>query len=427
MALVLCATLALGAAADAPTSAGAGAMAAGGTLVLKADRYLDVGAGRLVAPAVIVVRDGVIADVNPASVPAADEVITLPGLTLLPGLMDAHTHLSASVGRGWEYAGVTQTAADFALLAAVNARKTLLAGFTTIRDLGAPYFVDIAVARAIDGGLIPGPHVIAAGHGIGITGGHCDSTGLAPGVLSRGVESGIGDGPDEIGKAVREQIKYGARVVKVCATSGVMSHEANVGTQQLSDAELAAAVAEAKRHHLKIAAHAVGEDGIIAAARAGVDSIEHASLLTPAAASLIRDRGAFVVPTLYLFDAIDPAVLPPDLLRKGQAIRGASQDSFGLALREHLKIAFGTDAGVYPHGDNAKEFATRVRLGQPPLEAIRSATLYASELLDVADRGQIKPGLRADIVAVAGDPVADVRVLEQVAFVMKDGRVYRRP
>lgn len=426
-ATALWAAIAPAASAGPPVSPGAGTVARKPTIVLQADRYLDVGAGRMVTPAVIVVRDGVITDINPASAPSADRVIDLQGLTLIPGLMDAHTHLTADLSRGWQYAAVTRTAADFALIAAVNAEKTLLAGFTTIRDLGAPYFSDVAVARAIDAGLIPGPHVIAAGHGIGITGGHCDSTGLAPGVLIRGAESGVGDGPDEIVKAVRQQVKYGARVIKVCATSGVMSHEASVGAQQTTYEELAAAVAEAKRHNLRVAAHAVGTEGIIAATRAGVDSIEHVSMLSPEAARLIKQSGTYVSPTLYLFEAIDPASLPPEMLKKGESIMNASRDSFRLALRESLKIVFATDAGVYPHGDNAREFATRVRLGQSPLEAIRSATLYASTLLDVPDRGQIKAGLRGDIVAVEGNPLEDVRTLEDVRFVMKDGRIYRQP
>jgi imidazolonepropionase-like amidohydrolase len=404
---------------------GVGAMAE--TIVLKADRYLDVGAGRMVEPAVIVVRDGIIAAINPAAVPEADQVLELPGMTLLPGLMDAHTHITADVSRGWQYAAVRRTAADYALVGAVNAGKTLQAGFTTVRDLGAAHFADVAVAQAIESGLIPGPEIIAAGNGIGSTGGHCDVTGFAPGVLETDWRYGVADGADEVAKALRYQVKHGARVVKLCATAGVMSHEASVGAQQLDAAELAAAVAEAGRHGLKVAAHAVGTEGIVAAAQAGVDSIEHASMLTPAAAKLIRERGTRLVFTLYLYEAIDPAMLPPAMLAKGMAIREVSRQSFQLALRENLRIVFGTDAGVYPHGDNAREFATRVRLGQSPLEAIRSATLYASELLGVPDRGQVREGLRADLIAVAGDPLARIEALQAVGFVMKAGRIHRQP
>lgn len=404
---------------------GVGAMAE--IIVLKADRYLDVGAGRLVEPAIIVVRDGIIAAINPAVVPEADQAVELPGMTLLPGLMDAHTHITADVSRGWQYAAVRKTAADYALVGAVNAGKTLQAGFTTVRDLGAAHFADIAVAQAIESGLIPGPEIIGAGHGLGITGGHCDVTGFAPGVLETDWHYGVADGAGEVAKALRYQVKHGARVVKLCATAGVMSHEASVGAQQLDAAELAAAVAEAGRHGLKVAAHAVGTEGIIAAAQAGVDSIEHASMLTPAAAKVIRERGTDLVFTLYLYEAIDPAMLPPAMLAKGKAIRDVSRASFQLAVQENLRIVFGTDAGVYPHGDNAREFATRVRLGQSPLEAIRSATLYAGELLGVPDRGQVRAGLRADLIAVAGDPLARIEALQSVGFVMKAGRIHRQP
>lgn len=407
------------------TAIGVGARAE--TTVLQAERYLDVAGGKLVSPAVIVIDGDHIADINPNEVPNADRVIDLGDLTLLPGLMDAHTHLTMELSEGWQYSAVTKTQGDLALFGAVNAENTLLAGFTTVRDLGAAFFADVALARAIDNGLIPGPHVIAAGHGTGITGGHCDATGFAPGVLPSSYQTGIGDGPGELIKAVRYQIKHGARVVKICATSGVLSHEATVGAQQTTLAELKAAADEAHRHGLKIAAHAVGPEGIIAAADAGIDSIEHASMLTRSALKAVKRNGTYLVHTLYLLEAVDIDLLPPALQAKGRAIQHASRESFRAALKHKLKIVFGTDAGVYPHGENAREFAVRVRLGQTPLEAIRSATLYASQLLGVADRGQLVPGLRADIIAVAGDPLTEVSVLENVRFVMKAGRVYRRP
>lgn len=397
------------------------------TLTLKADHYLDVAQGVLVSPAVIIIEDRTIIAVNPSQPPATDRTVELPGLTLMPGLMDAHTHLTLDVARGWRHDAVTKTAGDLALIGAANAEKTLMAGFTTIRDLGAADFADVAIARAVEDGLTPGPHIIAAGHATGVTGGHCDITGYVPSVLPAGFERGIADSADEFTKAVRHQIKYGARVVKICATAGVMSNEASVGAQQPSLAELKAAADETHRHGLKIAAHAVGEAGVIAAAEAGVDSIEHGSLLTPAAAEVMKRQGAYLVPTLYLLDAIDPASLPPALMKKGLQIREASKASFRLALRAKLKIVFGTDAGVYPHGDNAREFHVRTQLGQSALEAVRSSTLHASALLDVPDRGQIKVGLLADLIAVEGDPLADVRILENVRFVMKEGRVYKQP
>ncbi|RIK94236.1 MAG: hypothetical protein DCC73_06650 [Proteobacteria bacterium] len=397
------------------------------TITLKAGRYLDVARGRMIAPALIIIEDSRILAINPAAMPEVDRIIDLGELTLLPGLMDAHTHLTMELSSAWQHSAVTKTAGDFALLGSANAQKTLMAGFTTVRDLGAPHFADVAVAHAIDNGMAQGPHLIAAAHGTGITGGHCDATGYAPGVELVSYRTGIGDGPDELIKAIRYQIKHGARVVKICATSGVMSHEQTVGAQQTNFEELKAAAEEAHRHNLKIAAHAVGEEGIIAAAKAGIDSIEHASLLTPTAAKAIKQNGAYVVHTLYLLEAVDPASFPPEFLKKGMLIAEASRESFKLALKENLKIVFGTDAGVIPHGLNAKEFSVRVRLGQQPLEAIRSATLYASELLNVPDRGQITAGFQADIIAVDGDPLADISRLEDVKFVMKEGQIYKEP
>ena len=405
----------------------AGQVSAAETTTLIADNYVDVMSGRLVSPGIIVVQDGIIARINPQTLPETGSRIELPGITLLPGLMDAHTHLTMELRPGWAYASVTTTAGDAAIIGAVNAKRTLMAGFTTVRDLGAPHFADIAIAKAVDRHIIPGPDIIAAGHGTGITGGHCDATGFAPGIIEASHRRGIGDSPDELAKAVRYQIKHGAKVVKVCATSGVMSHEASVGAQQTTIAELKAAAEEAHRHDIRIAAHAVGTDGIIAATTAGIDSIEHASMLTPEAARLIKEHGTFVVPTLYLLDAVDTSTFPPALLKKGMLIRQSSKDSFVLALKHEIKVVFGTDAGVIPHGHNAREFKTRVELGQSPIDAIRSATSTASELLNVPDRGKLAPGLRADIIGVAGNPLADVTYLERVDLVMKDGRLFKLP
>lgn len=396
-------------------------------ITIKADRYLDVVTGRLVAPAVVVVRDGRIAEVNPAAGVRGGRVVELPGYTLLPGLIDAHTHLTLDVENGWEHDAVTKSGADLALAGAANARRTLLAGFTTVRDLGAAHFADVALARAVEAGTLPGPRIIAAGHALGVTGGHCDVTGYQPEVLPPSFERGIGDSPAELVRAARHQIKHGAGVVKICATAGVMSNEATVGAQQPSLEELRAASEEAHRHGLKIAAHAVGDEGIAAAIEAGVDSIEHASMMTPATADLARRNGAYVVHTLYLTDAIDPASLPPNMRAKGLAIRGTSRDSFRLSLEKGLKVVFGTDAGVFRHGDNAREFAVRTGLGQSPIDAIRSATSQASALLGVTDRGEIRPGLLADLIAVQGDPLRDIRRLETVGFVMKGGQVFKAP
>jgi len=398
-------------------------------VVIEAGGYVDVVAGKLVRPAVIVVDGERIAAVNPAVPPAGAKRLSLPGQVLLPGLMDAHTHLNYIIGEGWETEPVRFTGAEFAMRGIPFAAKTLLAGFTTVRDLGTGLgFSDVALMRAIDRGWVIGPRMIPAGHALSITGGHCDqTTGLGPGVVPPEFVSGTADGVDEVLKAVRYQVKHGAKVIKICATAGVLSFEGPAGAQQYSLEELRAAAGEAHRHGLRIAAHAHGTEGIIAASEAGIDSIEHNSMMTDEAASIIKKNGSFVTPTLYLIDALDPASLPPLLAEKQRKLGPLAQESFKRALKNGLKIAFGTDAGVFPHGDNAKEFAVRVRLGETPLHAIRSATVVNAELFGTPDRGKIEPGLLADLVAVAGNPLEDVKFLEDVRFVMKGGVVYKQP
>ena len=398
-------------------------------VVIEADGYLDVVAGRIVRPAVIVVDGEKIAAVNPASRPAGAKVLALPGHVLLPGLMDAHTHLNYIIDEGWETEPVRFTGADFAMRAIPHAEKTLLAGFTTVRDLGTGLgFSDVALMKAIDRGWVVGPRVIPAGHALSITGGHCDqTTGLAPGVVPPEFVSGSADGVDEVLKAVRYQIKHGAKVIKICATAGVLSFEGPAGAQQYTLEELRAAAEEAHRHGLRIAAHAHGTEGIIASSEAGIDSIEHNSMMTDEAAAIIKKNGSFVTPNMHLIDALDVESLPPLLAEKQRYLGPLAVESFKRALRNGLKVAFGTDAGVFPHGDNAKEFTARVKHGDTPLNAIRSATIVNAELLDTPDRGKIEPGLLADIVAVAGDPLEDVKLLEDVRFVMKGGVVYKQP
>jgi imidazolonepropionase-like amidohydrolase len=309
-----------------------------------------------------------------------------------------------------------------------TAKATLLAGFTTVRDLGTGFgFSDVALTRAIDKGAVIGPRVIPAGHAISTTGGHCDITGFGPGIEPANYVSGVADGVDAVLKAIRYQIKHGAKVIKICATAGVLSFEGPVGAQQYSIEELRAAAEETHRHGLRIAAHAHGTEGIIAASEAGIDSIEHNSMMTEEAAGIIRKNGSFVVPNMYLLESLRTVALPEALAKKQAFLHPQAIESFRRAVRQGLKISFGTDAGVFAHGDNAKEFAARVRYGQSPLEAIRSATLVNAELFDTPDRGKIEPGLLADLIAVAGDPLQDIRLLEDVRFVMKGGVVYKQP
>jgi imidazolonepropionase-like amidohydrolase len=393
--------------------------------VVRAARWLDVVAGQMRAPAVVTVRDGRIATLG-GPPPAGATVIDLGDVTLLPGLIDAHTHLTMDIEGDWVGRSVRELPADWALRGARNAKRTLDAGFTTVRDVGAIGFADISLMRAIDGGMVQGPRMIPAAHSIGITGGHCDATGWAPGIIDRGPQGGIADGSDAVTRAVRYQIKHGAKVVKICATAGVLSFEESVGAQQMSDAELTAAVSEAARHGMKVAAHAHGEAGILAAVKAGVASIDHGSMLTDESIALMKQKGTYLVPTAYLATAIAIDALPPPIAAKARKVLPMAQASLQRAIKAGVKVAFGTDAAVYPHGHNAREFAVYVRAGMSPLEAIRTATRNAADLLGVDDRGSIAEGKLADLIAVSGDPLADVTAMERVVFVMKAGVVERR-
>jgi imidazolonepropionase-like amidohydrolase len=392
---------------------------------LHAAHVLDVEAGRLLDDAWVLVEGERIRAVNPRELPATAEVFELGARTLLPGLIDCHTHLTGDLEGDWVVREVRENAADAALRGAKNARTSLLAGFTTVRDVGAGGFADVALMKAIDAGWVLGPRMFPAGHAIGITGGHADTTGFVPGVLERGPESGIADGVEEVLAAVRYQVKHGAKVIKTCATAGVLSFEGPVGAQQYSQEELEALVQEAHRHGLKVAAHAHGTEGIKAAIRAGVDSIEHGSMLDDEAIALMKARGTFLVPTDYLTEAMDMERLPAPIRKKAETILPLAQSSHSKAIAAGVKIAFGTDSGVYPHGFNAKEFTTLIHRGMQPLAALRAATIHAAELLGVGDRGSITPGKLADLIAVSGNPLADVSVLERVEFVMKGGTIVK--
>jgi imidazolonepropionase-like amidohydrolase len=394
-------------------------------LVLKADAWIDVDAGRRLTPAVVVVDGERIAALNPAALPQGARVVELPGLTLLPGFIDAHTHLGSDLGEGWESRGVRWTDIDYALLGVRHARTTLESGFTTVRDVGSSGFYDVSLMHAIERGDFPGPRIVPAGHGIGATAGHCDTTGYAPGILEGGPEQGVADGPDEIVKAVRYQVKHGAKVIKICATAGVMSYEGPVAAQQYSMEELRAAVGEARLHGIPVAAHAHGSEGIIAASEAGVDSIEHGSLLTDEAIRVLKKNGTWLVPTLYQwFEEYD---LPPVLHEKNEFIKARVGDSMRRAFAAGVKVALGTDAGAGPHAQSGREFTSYLQHGMSAAEALRAGTVNAAALLRTPDRGRLAPGLLADIVAVAGDPLVDICVVENVRFVMKGGKVVRAP
>jgi imidazolonepropionase-like amidohydrolase len=336
-----------------------------------------------------------------------------------------HVHLESDLGAGWETRDTRWSPVDSALLGVRYARETLASGFTTVRYVGSAGFADVALMRAIERGDFEGPRIVPAGHGIGATGGHCDATGRAPGILEGSPESGVADGPDEIAKAVRYQIKHGAKVIKICATAGVMSYEGPVGAQQYNAAELRAVVEEARLHGIPVAAHAPGPEGIIAASNAGGDSIEHGSLLTAEAIRTLKMNGTWLVPTLYQW--FEEYELPPQLHEKNEYVKARVGDSMRAAFAAGLKVALGTDAGAGPHGRSGKEFSSYVEHGMSAADALRAGTVNAAALLRVEDRGRLRAGLLADIVAVPGDPLADIRVVEDVRFVMKDGVIYRRP
>ena len=393
--------------------------------VLQAARMLDVETGNIVSDPVIVIEGDRIIRIG-GPIPTNAEVHNLGDVTLLPGLIELHTHLALDLtSDAWVMHRVTETDADAALRAAGNAKKTLEAGFTTVRDLSN--MAGVALSRAIERGDVVGPRVLPAANMLGITGGHCgDITGFAPGILEGGPEQGVVDGVAAALRAVRYQIKHGAKFIKICATAGVLSFEEAVGAQQLSLEEMSTIVTEAARHNIHVAAHAHGTEGIIAAVTAGVRTIEHGSMLTDEAIQLMLERGTYLVPTNYLTDAVDISTLPEQLQAKAEYVFPRMAESLRMAIRAGVPIAFGTDAGVYPHGDNANEFAVLVDRGLTPLAAIRAATTVAAEVLEVTDRGRIAPGTLADIIAVPGDPLQDITALERVNFVMKGGVVFKQ-
>jgi imidazolonepropionase-like amidohydrolase len=418
------------AAAALALTLGLAAPARADTLVVTAARMVDVERGRYVDSPVVVVTDGRITAVGtavPAGLPADARRLDLPGLTLLPGLIDMHVHLA-----GTPYVSgfkVLEYADDFeTLLQVPNARANLMAGFTTVRNLGGPDFADVALRQAIDAGFVEGPRVIPAGVSFGATGGHCDDTGL-PRSMAQANDYNA-DSVDAARHSVREVRKYGAQVIKVCATGGVFSRNTEPGQQQMTLAELTAVADEAHMWGLKVAAHAHGASGIADAIRAGVDTIEHASLIDAEGIRLAVQRGTWLSMDIYNTDFTQATGtefgVTEDNLRKDREIAQLQRDNFRAAHRAGARMVFGTDAAIYPHGQNARQFAIMVEYGMTPAEAIRAATWNAAQALGrEADVGAIAAGRYGDLIAVSGDPLADVRMLETVPVVIKGGAVVR--
>jgi imidazolonepropionase-like amidohydrolase len=408
-------------------------------IVVRADRWVDVEAGEVKSPGVVVVEGIRIAAVNPADVPSPATEIDLGDVTLLPGLMDMEVNLllggpntSSPVRRAVH--GVQDDPVFRALRATVNARTTLFAGFTAVRNLGlmvktGGYLLDVALQRSIDAGWVVGPRVFPAAHAITPTGGHLDPTmfqRMAPGVLPLSVEEGIANGVPEVRQAVRYQIKHGAQLIKISASGGVMSHSGAAGAQQYSDEEIAAIVDEAHRAGLRVAAHAHGDAGIRACIRAGVDCIEHGSLASDDTIQLMVENGTFLVPTSYLAEGLDISMAAPELQAKAAEVFPQAKQMLGRAIKAGVKIACGTDAPAVPHGKNAKELWAMVDRGMTPMQALQAATVTSAELINrTDDLGRLEAGYLADIIAVPGDPSEDITMTEDVRFVMKDGTVYK--
>ena len=401
------------------------------SVVITAARMVDVLAGRVVEEPVIVVTDGrIVAVVGRGgarpNIPSDARRIDLPGMTLLPGLIDMHVHLTSSPFiRGNRRLEVTDS--FWPTIGVPNARAMLEAGFTTIRSMGAGNYADVGLRQGIERGLYPGPRIVAAGPSFGPTGGHCDTNDLPPSLVNRDGERGA-NGVDAVRLRVRQTRRYGAQVIKLCVTGGVFSANTEPGAQQMTDAEIAAAVEEAHMLGMRVAAHAHGAAGIRAAIRAGVDTIEHASLIDAEGIRLARERGAYLSMDIFNTDYTQAEGsrngVTEDSLRRDREVAQAQRDNFRAAHRAGVRMVFGSDAGVMPHGTAAGQFRYMVEYGMTPLEAIQAATRNAAQALGrEADVGAIAVGRYADLIAVVGDPLADVRQLENVDVVIRGGAV----
>jgi imidazolonepropionase-like amidohydrolase len=411
--------------------------AASKVIVLKAARLFDGKSNALVTPGIVVVADGkIVAAGTRAEIPAGAEVIDLGDATLLPGFIDAHTHLTMMYTTDYKQAaldGFQKTIPEMTLDATANAKVTLMAGFTTVRDVGSTDYMDVGLRNAIRDGVVPGPRMLVCVHAIGTTGGHCDETGYRSGVFGKetGPEQGVANGADQMRYAVRLAHKYGADIIKTCASGGVLSMADDVDTPQLTQEELNALIDEAHALKRKVAAHAHGAEAAKRAVRAGVDSIEHGSFLDDEALDMMKQRGTYYVPTLMAVQGLSEQMqagmyIPPPIRVKAEAATAAIHATFKKAIAKGVKIGLGTDAAVYPHGRNAEEFHQMVDLGMKPIDALKAGTSADADLLGLADKiGTLEAGKLADVVAVPGNPVENIRQTEHVLFVMKEGAIYK--
>lgn len=400
------------------------------TTYIQADRMVEVVSGKLVEKPALVITDGRITSVGTqgsVAVPAGAERLDLTGMTILPGLIDMHVHLTGRHDmHGYE--GLAESTGDETINGVIHAETTLMAGFTAARNLGAAGYSDVALRRALAANRLNGPRLYVSGPSIGATGGHCDNNLLPPEYDAH--SQGAADGPWGVVKKVREVKKYGADLIKICATGGVLSKGTQVGAQQLAQEEMDAIVAEAKRLGLKVAAHAHGTAGIKAAIRAGVDTVEHASFIDDEGIKLAKERGTYlsmdIYNTEYILSAGEAAGFLPESLAKERVVGKTQRESFNRAVKAGVKMVFGSDAGVYPHGDNGKQFSRMVQFGMTPMQAIQAATVNAADALGAsADVGALTVGRYGDLIAVKGDPLADISILEKVDIVVKGGEVVK--